>query len=87
MQKQPPIEFYKKVVLKHFPIFTGKHLFWSLFIKKLQGFMFSCEYCEILKNTYFQEHLRTTTFLYGAVAHDSQARNQEFFRAGEVSWN
>ena len=49
--------------------------------------MFSCEYCEILKNTYFQEHLQTTTFLYGAVAHDSQARNQEFFRAGEVSWN
>ena len=21
--------------------------------------MFSCEYCEIFKNTYFEEHLRT----------------------------
>ena len=34
--------------------------------------VFSCEYCEILKNTYFQKHLQTTTFLYGAVAHDSE---------------
>ena len=23
--------------------------------------MFSCEICEIFKNTYFEEHLRTTT--------------------------
>ena len=23
--------------------------------------MFSCEYCEIFKNTYFEEHLQTTT--------------------------
>ena len=27
------------------------------FIKKV----FSCEYCEIFKNTYFEEHLQTTT--------------------------
>ena len=32
--------------------------------------MFFCEYCEILKSTYFEEHLWTTTFLYGAVTHD-----------------
>ena len=31
-----------------------------------------CEYCEILKNNYFQEQLPTTTLLYGAVAHDSE---------------
>ena len=24
--------------------------------------MFSCEYCEIFKNTYFEEHLQTTAF-------------------------
>ena len=24
--------FYKKIVLKHFTIFTGKHLCWSLFL-------------------------------------------------------
>ena len=34
MQKQSPKEFYKKVVLKYFAIFTGKHLCWSLFITK-----------------------------------------------------
>ena len=24
--------------------------------------MFSCEFCEIFKNTFFMEHLRTTAF-------------------------
>ena len=28
------------------------------FIKKTTSQMFSCEYCEISKNTYFEEHLR-----------------------------
>ena len=28
----------KKVVLKHFKIYTGRHLYWSLFLIKLQGF-------------------------------------------------
>ena len=36
----------KKGVLKNSAIFTGEHLF-------------SCEYWEIFKNTYFEEHLRT----------------------------
>ena len=31
-QKQPPEVFRKKGVLKHFPIFTRKHLCWSLFL-------------------------------------------------------
>ena len=35
-------------------MFTGKHLRWSLFLIK----MFSCECCEIFKNTYFIEHHR-----------------------------
>ena len=61
MQKQQPNEFYKKVVQKHFAIFTEKHLCWSLFMIKLP-----------LAINYFQEHLRTTTFLYSAVAHDSE---------------
>ena len=56
--------FCKKGVLKNFAIFTGKHLCWSLFAdlqvcnfikKKLQ-----CWCCEIFKNTYSEEHLRTT---------------------------
>ena len=64
----------KKGVLKNFANFTGKHLFWSLFLIKLQASglglqlyqketpkkAFSCEICEIFKNTYFGKHLRTT---------------------------
>ena len=34
--------------------------------------VFSCEYCKILKKTYFQEHLQTIAFLYGTVAHESE---------------
>ena len=30
-QRQPPEMFYKKAVLKNFPIFTRKYLFWSFF--------------------------------------------------------
>ena len=32
LKKQPPEEFCKKSVLKHFTIFTEKHLRWSLFL-------------------------------------------------------
>ena len=31
-QKQPPIVFYKKAVLKNFAIFTGKHVLKSFLI-------------------------------------------------------
>ena len=59
----------KSTVQKNFANFTGKHLCWSLFFTKLQAFrpaallkktptlVFSCEIWEILKNTYFEEHL------------------------------
>ena len=52
--------------------FPGKRLCWSLFLIKLQSKgqqlyykdtptqMFSCEICETLKNTYFEQHLWTT---------------------------
>ena len=43
-QKQPPEGFYKKVVVRSFTKFTGKHLF-------------SCEFCENSKNPFFTEHL------------------------------
>ena len=52
--------FFKIGVFMNFSIFTGKHLCWSLFLIKLQAFkketpaqVFSCEYCEIFKNTFF----------------------------------
>ena len=56
----------KKVILKNFAIFTGRHLCWSLFLIKLPPGLqlykketltqvFSCEYYE----TCFEEHLQT----------------------------
>ena len=64
--------FVKKDFLRNFVIFTGKQLRWSLFLIKLQSFgaanllqkistqVFSCEYCKIPKNTYFEKHPRTS---------------------------
>ena len=60
----------KKAVPKGFTIFPRKHLCRNLLIKLhalgLQLYqketstqVFSCEYCKILKNTCFEEHLRT----------------------------
>ena len=61
----------KKVLLKTFWNFTRKHLCWSLFLIKLQGWrfvnllkktstqVFSCGIFENFKNTQFEEHLPT----------------------------
>ena len=66
----------KKGVLRNFTKFTGKHLCQSLFFNKVAGLRpeacnfikketlaqeFSCELCEISKNTFFTEHIWTTT--------------------------
>ena len=73
MKKQPLEVFHKKAVLKNFAIFTGKYLRWSLFSIRLQAFwlatllkrketptqVFSCEFYEFFKSTYFEKHLRT----------------------------
>ena len=57
--------FCKKVILRNFKKFTGKHLCQSLFFNKVAGStynfikketleqVFSCEFCEISKNTFF----------------------------------
>ena len=60
----------KKGALKNFANFTRKQMCWSLFLIKMQAClcwslfltptqMFYCEICEIFKNTYFEEHVRT----------------------------
>ena len=61
----------QKAIFKHLAILTGKHLYWSLFLIKLQTFrlatllrrdptqVFSCEYYQIFKKLYFEEHRRT----------------------------
>ena len=62
----------KKSVLRNFAEFTRKHLCHSLFLNKVAGLacnfikketlaqVFSCEFCEISKNTFFTEQLWTT---------------------------
>ena len=63
--------FYKIRVFKHFAKFTGEHLYRCLFFKKVACLqsgtlskntpeqLFSGEFCEMFKNSYFVEHLRT----------------------------
>ena len=64
-QKQPPDVLYKKAVLKNFTIFTGKHLYWSLFLIRpatlLKWYSNTGVFlliCEIFKNNRFEEHLK-----------------------------
>ena len=54
----------RKGVLRNFAKFTGKHLCQSLFFKKeTLAQVFSCEICDISKNTFFTEHLWATAFV------------------------
>ena len=62
----------KEGVLGNFAKFTGKHLCQRLFFKKVAGQacnfikkdslaqVFSCDFCEISKNTFFTKHIQTT---------------------------
>ena len=62
----------RKGVLRNFAKFTGKHLCQSLFFNKVAGLacsfmkqetltqVFSCDFCQISKNTFFTEHLWAT---------------------------
>ena len=65
----------KKGVLRNFTEFTGKHLCQSLFFNKVAFLrlatlleketlaqVFFCKFCEVSKNTFFTEHVRTTAF-------------------------
>ena len=49
---------FEKDALKNFSKFTGKYLYQSPFFNKVRKEMFSCEFWEIFKNTFFKEHLR-----------------------------
>ena len=57
----------KKGVLRNFTKFTGKHLFlrktseaYNFIKKETLAQVFSCEFCEIFKNTFFTEDLWMT---------------------------
>ena len=71
--KKPPEVFYKKgALIKNFAKFFGKHPCQSLFLNKVAGLshatllkkrlaqVFSCEFCEISKNTFFTEYVWAT---------------------------
>ena len=69
VQKQPPVVFCKKGVLKNFSNFTGKHLCRSIFLIKLDAFrattLFKRDsttgvFQQNFRNTYLEEHLCTT---------------------------
>ena len=48
-----PEVFCRKVVLRNFTKFTGKHLCQCLFLKETLAHVCSCEFCEISKKTFF----------------------------------
>ena len=52
-----PEVFCRKGVFRNFAKFTEKHLCQSLFLNKVEALaqVFSCEFCEIFKNTFFTE--------------------------------
>ena len=56
-----PEVFCRKVYLKIFAKFTGKHLCQSLFfVKETLAQTFSCGFSKISKNAFFTEQLLTT---------------------------
>lgn len=66
IQKQTLKVLYKKGVLKNWAQFSSKHLRWSLYFRNVAGLIqvFSCEFCDIFKNTCFTDHLWQSTFDY-----------------------
>ena len=58
--------FVRKGVLRNFAKFTGKNLHQSLYFIKKETLVqaFSCEFCEISKNTFSPEHLQTTASVF-----------------------
>ena len=74
--KHLPGGVFKKSALKSSVKFTGKHMYWCLFLNKESFFLgvvfkklyqketpaqvFSCECCKMFEGTYFAEHLCVT---------------------------
>ena len=75
----------------NFAYFTGKHLCWSLFLKKLQSLtwnftrketlaqVFSCDFFEILKRTFFYKTPLSDCFCYSVVF--------STFRVSQLTYN
>ena len=66
-------------VLRNFTKFTGKGLCQSLFFKKAtMAQVFSFEFCDISKNTFFTEHLWTTASVTLHISRYCCARTRNF---------
>ena len=48
--------------------------------------MFSCEYHEIFKDTYFEEHLQTAASAYGNQSIAWQSKLVDCFYDGKIGW-
>ena len=73
----------KIAILKSSTIFTGKHLCWSFFWIKLQETptqVFSCECCEVFKNTFFKKHLRTSASVHFKIQNPIQPLAVKYLR-------
>ena len=83
-----PEIFFRKGVLINFAKFTGKHLRQSLFFnqvdqrfatllkKKTLAQVFSCNFYEISKNTFFTEHLRLLLLIISLYYSESKEYNK-----------
>ena len=56
LEGKPPKAFYKKKLFLKISQYSGLN-YW----KETLAQVFSCEYCEIFQNTYFEEHMWTDT--------------------------
>ena len=62
MQKPPSERFIKKGAMRNFAEFTRKHLYRNPFL------VFSCEFYEIYKNTFFAGQKPTTASDYSIIS-------------------
>ena len=83
----------KTVVLKNFAIFTGSTRAglqtFNFVIKRLQHRMqlFSCEYCEVFKNTYFEKHLWMATSVFNTSKVDCELGTVVIVKDSTLIWN
>ena len=79
----------KKGVLRNFTKFTEKHLCQSILFNKVTGLrpikketlarVFSCEFCEISKNTFFTERLWITASIHSMTSLLNVINGQQAF--------
>ena len=90
-------------VLKNFSKVTGKHMCQSHFFNKVTGLksatslkkralaqVFSCEFCEIFKNTFFTEHLWMAAsehcFTHDLITTMNVGTNKSKIKSLEIGW-